>query len=51
MTFTAKQVFLPRGGLANTPGSCTVHSSGEGGGPNGQKKCLCLNFFLSCLKI
>ena len=45
--------FCHLGGLVNTWSSFTVHTWGEGGGPNRQrgKKNLCLNFFSLCLQL
>ena len=43
------QVFLPLGGLVNTYHRCTLHTRGEAGGQNRQRKLL--KCFLSCLKI
>lgn len=31
--------------------SCLTQGKGEGGGPNGQRKCFMFTFFLACLNI
>lgn len=45
--------FCRLGGLVNIWTSFTVHTRGEGGGPNRQRetKNLCLNFFSFCLQL
>ena len=45
------QHFCCWGGLVNAKGRRTEQTRGEGGGPNGQRKCFMFTFFLACLNI
>ena len=46
LIFTAEQVFLSLGRLVHAESTCTMHTSGERGGPSERRKIL-FKFFLS----